>query len=149
MEKHFQIKSEDDMLHLGAKIGNLLQSDSFICLYGEMGSGKSVFARGIGKALGIDSLPSPTFTIVQEYPSNPPLFHFDVYRIASEEELWGIGFDDYLSRNGIILMEWANLVPGCLRSDRMDIMIKRESEHLRSLTISSSSKKYFEIIKQL
>lgn len=149
MEKQLLIKSPDDMFQLGVKIGYMLEADSFISLYGELGAGKSIFARGVGKAFGIDSLPSPTFTIVQEYPCDPPLFHFDVYRIASEEELWGIGFDDYLSRKGIILMEWANLVPGCLPKDHLDIFIERESENIRSLLISSTCTKYFRIIDQL
>lgn len=149
MEKQLLIKSSDDMFQLGETIGSMLEADSFICLYGELGAGKSVFARGVGKAFGIDSLPSPTFTIVQEYPSDPPLFHFDVYRISSEEELWGIGFDDYLSRKGIVLMEWANLVPGCLPKDHLDVLIKRDSENIRSLIVSSTCTKYYRIIDLL
>lgn len=149
MEKTIEITSEAAMLRLGETLGGLLEAGSFVGLYGDLGVGKSVLARGVGRALGISSLPSPTFTIVQEYPSIPPLFHFDVYRIADEEELWGIGFDDYLARNGIILMEWADLVPGCLPADRMDIRITRKGESSRSVILSSSEEKFGRIISQL
>ena len=149
MEKTLLIASEAEMLHLGEMLGSMLKGGSFVCLYGDLGVGKSVLARGVGHALGIDSLPSPTFTIVQEYPSDPPLFHFDVYRISNEDELWGIGFDDYLSRNGIILMEWADLVPGCLPPDRMDISIKQEGADCRSVSLCSTTGQYDWIINKL
>lgn len=149
MEKVLRVASESEMIHLGEKLGKKLKSGYFVCLYGDLGAGKSVLARGIGLALGISSLPSPTFTIVQEYPSDPPLFHFDAYRIMSEEELLGIGYEDYLSRGGIIVMEWADLVPGCLPVDRIEIHITRDVSESRCVSVSSPSSEYDWIIEQL
>ena len=149
MEKEYLISSESEMLALGERIGTLLPTPCFLALYGDLGAGKSVLARGIAKTFGIDSLPSPTFTIVQEYPSDPPFFHFDVYRLSDEEELWAIGYADYLARDAVLVMEWADLVSGCLPSDRMDITIRRVDINSRLVTISSAGKLYDRIIELL
>ena len=146
MEKSFRIQTESDMLSLGRKIGEVLPRSCFIALYGNLGAGKSVLARGIASWYGIESLPSPTFTIVQEYPSDPPFFHFDVYRIADEEELWAIGYEDYLARDGIIVMEWADLVPGCLPKNRIDIRIEGDGTASRNVRICTTDALYERMI---
>ena len=84
-----------------------------IALYGEMGVGKTAFVRGFARAMGGTGVKSPTYTVVNEYKTSPvPIFHFDLYRIADGDELYAIGFDDYLSRDGYALCEWSeNIIP--------------------------------------
>lgn len=149
INKSYHISSEAEMLALGKRLSQYLKNGSFVALNGEMGSGKSVFARGIGNGLGIESLSSPTFSIVHEYPTTPPLFHFDVYRIQDEFELEGIGFSDYLNRNGIIIMEWAELVPDVLPAERLEVSIKRADDRCRLVSVFSYGDKYDETVRKL
>ncbi len=123
MERTMTLKTEQDMEALGERIARALPRGGFVALYGDLGAGKTVLCRGAGRALGLDHLSSPTFTIVQEYPTVPPLFHFDAYRLADEDELYAMGFEDYLDRGGLILMEWADRVPLALPRERLDIEI--------------------------
>ena len=123
MERTLTLKTEQDMEALGTRIAQALPDGGFVALCGDLGAGKTVLCRGAGRSLGLDHLSSPTFTIVQEYPTMPPLFHFDAYRLEDEEELYAMGFEDYLDRGGLILMEWADRVPLALPRERLDIDI--------------------------
>ena len=98
-------------------------------LCGDLGAGKTLFAKGFAAGLGItEPVTSPTFTIVCEYRNGRlPLFHFDVYRIDDEEELFEIGFEEYLYGDGVCLIEWADRVPGLLPEQTQLITIRRES----------------------
>lgn len=147
--RSIRIETESEMLALGARLGKLLGPGAFVALYGDLGAGKSVLARGVASSLGIDRLTSPTFTIVQEYPSNPPLYHFDAYRLADEDELYAIGFADYLASNGVILMEWANLVPGCLPRERLDIRIVGAGEEARTAELIPLGAAYEQLVERL
>lgn len=139
------IETEAQMLALGAQIARRLDLHGFIALYGDLGSGKSVFARGAASAFGVTHVSSPTFTIVCEYPTEPKLFHFDAYRLSDSDELFAIGFEDYLSENALLLMEWANLVREALPADRLDISIAGSGMDARALTIEPHGKRYEEI----
>ncbi len=123
MERTLTLKTEQDMEALGTRIARALPDGGFIALYGDLGAGKTVLCRGAGKALGLEHLSSPTFTIVQEYPTQPPLFHFDAYRLSDEDELYAMGYEDYLDRGALILMEWADRVTAALPQNRLDIEI--------------------------
>ena len=149
MERTVQIASEAEMLALGNRLGKRLKGGSFAALYGDHGAGKSVLARGVGAALGVTRLTSPTFTIVQEYPTTPPLFHFDAYRLADEDELYAIGFSDYLRADGIVLMEWANLVPGALPKERLEIRIAGAGNAVRFVTLIPHGTDYEELVDTL
>ena len=116
MERTLTLTTENEMEALGERIAQALPQGGFVALYGDLGAGKTVLCRGAGRALGLVHLSSPTFTIVQEYPTTPSLFHFDAYRLADEDELYAMGYEDYLDRGGLLLMEWADRVPGALRS---------------------------------
>lgn len=98
---------------LAARLGEEGRAYAFVALFGEMGVGKTAFARGFCRSLGIDGVHSPTYTVVNEYTEGEyPVFHFDMYRIETEKDLLSIGFDDYLSRDGYALCEWSeNIVP--------------------------------------
>ncbi len=112
MMKKMISNSYEETRKIGAKFSESLKQGDIIALDGDLGAGKTAFTTGICKGLEcIEKVTSPTFTIVNEYNSGKiPVFHFDVYRLTSMDELYDIGWDDYVERNGIILMEWASIV---------------------------------------
>lgn len=109
----FQTNSAEETSTLGGKIGRLLKPGDIVTLDGDLGAGKTHFTCGAAKALQIQEyITSPTFTIVNEYDNGEILFyHFDLYRISSYEELLEIGFDEYLSKQAVIFIEWAERIP--------------------------------------
>ena len=140
----YTIQTESDMLVLGERIAALCGRRGFIALYGDLGAGKTVFARGVAKAFGIEHISSPTFTIVCEYPTEPRLCHFDAYRLSDADELFAIGFSDYLREDALILMEWANLVPEALPKERLDVTIEGSGMDARTVTITPRGERYEE-----
>ena len=149
MERTLTLKTERDMEGLGERIAQALPDGGFVALYGDLGAGKTVLCRGAGRALGLDHLSSPTFTIVQEYPTAPPLFHFDAYRLEDEDELYAMGFEDYLDRAGLILMEWADRVPGALPRERLDIEIVGSGAEERSVRLLPRGEVYEGLVREL
>ena len=103
--------SEEETFALGKAIGEAAKPGSVFCLSGDLGSGKTVLAKGMAAGLGItDDIVSPTFTLVQEYQGNLPFYHFDIYRLADEEALLDIGWEEYIEAGGVCLVEWADQV---------------------------------------
>ena len=149
MEKTLTLKTEQDMESLGARIARALPQGGFVALYGNLGAGKTVLCRGAGRALGLEHLSSPTFTIVQEYPTVPPLFHFDTYRLEDEDELYAMGFEDYLNRDGLILMEWADRVPAALPKARLDIEIAGSGGEERRVRLLPRGDAYERLVSEL
>ena len=98
---------------------------AFISLMGEMGVGKTAFTRGFASFFGITSVKSPTYTVVNEYHGNVSIYHFDMYRIADEDDLYSIGFDDYISKEGFCISEWSENVLPYLPEDRITVKIER------------------------
>ncbi len=99
---------------------------AYIAMYGDMGVGKTAFARGFGRALGCVGVKSPTYTVVTEHRGNPvPFFHFDLYRLVDADDLISIGYDDYLLREGYILTEWSERVPEEIPADAITVHITR------------------------
>lgn len=123
-ERILHLKDEEETLKLGRILGESLQAGAVVTLNGDLGSGKTTLTKGIALALGVDeSIVSPTFTIVQEYEGRLPLFHFDAYRIADEEEMYFIGFEEYLARGGVCVIEWAERIEGILPAERLDLFL--------------------------
>ena len=98
---------------------------ALVALEGEMGVGKTALVRGFCASLGIRGTKSPTYTIVNEYAGSVPVFHFDMYRIEDEEDLYAIGFEDYLARDGYLLLEWSENVKEALPSPHITLRIER------------------------
>lgn len=146
--RRFTIETEQDMLALGRRIAEMLNKRGFVALYGDLGAGKTVFARGVAEAFGIDHVSSPTFTIVCEYPTAPKLFHFDAYRLSDADELFAIGFSDYLKEDALILMEWANLVSEALPKERLDVTIEGSGSEARAVTIEPHGARYGEVFHE-
>lgn len=129
--------SEQETEALGRRLGQQLAPGARIAYYGDLGAGKTAFTRGIARGLGISGrVTSPTYTIVNEYPGRIPLFHFDMYRLGSSEELFDIGWEDYLSRGGVIAVEWSERVEDALE-DFVKIRIQRDPDQSdrRKITI--------------
>jgi len=130
--------SEAETIREGENLGRTLESGSIVALYGELGAGKTAFTRGLAAGLGIrTSVSSPTFTIVNEYSGDIPLFHFDMYRLENENELFDIGWDDYLGRGGVCAVEWSEKVPGAFTPDTIVVSIKSLGSNTRCLEITT------------
>lgn len=124
---------------LGQHLAETLQPGDVIAYTGDLGAGKTAFTRGLARGLGItERITSPTFTIVNEYLGGRlPLFHFDMYRLGSSEELYEIGWEDYLARGGVCAVEWSENVREALPPDAVTVTIARcpENDGWRSITI--------------
>ncbi len=116
MELPIELSSTEDTLRLGRKLGQGAQEGDVIALLGDLGAGKTTLTQGILSGLGyLKEVTSPTFSLVQEYLGGRlPAFHFDFYRVETEHELLDLGWDDYLERNGIVIVEWPSLFPQLL-----------------------------------
>lgn len=129
--------SPEETEELGRRLAAVLTPGSVVAYTGDLGAGKTAFTRGLARGLGIEGgVTSPTFTIVNEYEGGRmPLFHFDMYRLGGEEELFDIGWDDYLARGGVCAVEWSENVAGALEGDAVRVDIRRGA-HDRQRIIS-------------
>ena len=119
--------SEEETEALGARLAEQLGPGAVVAFMGDLGAGKTAFTRGLARGLGIpDRVTSPTFTIVNEYEGGRlPLFHFDMYRLASSDELFDIGWEDYLARGGVCAVEWSENVSDALEGGAVQVEICR------------------------
>jgi len=123
--------SEKDTFEFGKRLAEAAKPGEVYLLDGDLGVGKTVFTKGFGKGLGIDTpISSPTFTILKEYDEGRiPMYHFDVYRVGSEDEMEEIGFFDKIdSGDGVTLIEWAKLIPGIIPENAIQIVIEKKPE---------------------
>ena len=136
-------KSPEQTELLGKKFAAFLRPGDVIAYYGDLGAGKTAFTRGLAAGLGIrEAVTSPTYTIVNEYLSGRmPLFHFDMYRLSSSEELFDIGWEDYLARGGVCAVEWSENVEDAL-TDAISITIEKDPAQLdwRKITIEGGAR---------
>ena len=120
----------------GAALAKSLSAGSVVAMTGDLGAGKTAFVRGMASGLNSPArVTSPTFTIVNEYPGDLELFHFDMYRLGSSDELFDIGWEDYLARNGICVVEWSENVADAFDGSEMSVSIEKLSENSRKITI--------------
>ena len=111
---------------MAADFAKTLRAGDVLCMYGDLGAGKTAFVQGLAQGLGIDEhITSPTFTIVNEYEGTLPLYHFDVYRIADSDEMYEIGFDEYVYGEGVSVIEWCELIEDILPEKRYNITITK------------------------
>lgn len=130
--------SPDETRALGRTLAQALQGGAVVAFTGDLGAGKTAFVSGMAEGLGIEErVTSPTFTIVNEYEGGRlPLFHFDMYRLGSADELFHIGWEDYLARNGVCAVEWSENVDEALDGDTIRVDISRgEDDNTRIITI--------------
>lgn len=136
-------RSADETQALGQKLAKLLAPGDVIAYFGDLGAGKTAFTRGVAQGLGItEPVTSPTYTIVNEYlTGRVPLFHFDMYRLSSSDELFDIGWEDYLARGGVCAVEWSENVEDALQ-DAIRVTIEKDAQEpdTRRITIEGGSR---------
>jgi tRNA threonylcarbamoyladenosine biosynthesis protein TsaE len=116
--------STDETLALAGTVGQVLRPGDVVSLVGDLGAGKTVFARGVARALGItEPVVSPSFTIVREYDGRVPLVHVDVYRIDTFQELHDLGFEELVRDDAVTLVEWGDVIDGMLPADHLDVRL--------------------------
>jgi len=146
MEYKFTSKNEMNTIELAQNFESEKFPNMIICLNGELGSGKTVFTKGIANALGIkESITSPTFTIIKEYEGELPLYHMDVYRLNGNVE--GTGIEEYFTKGGVVVIEWADTIQDILPEERLDIKFKivEGNENTRVLILKPHGQKYEEL----
>lgn len=143
--------SEEETIELAQNIESEKFPNMVICLRGDLGSGKTVFTKGFAKALEVkEEVTSPTFNIIKEYTTGElPLFHMDVYRLDGNVE--DLGIEEYFTKKGITIIEWADMIPDYLPEERLDIKIKNssEDEDKRIITIKPYGAAYEELCEAI
>ncbi|MDE7221000.1 MAG: tRNA (adenosine(37)-N6)-threonylcarbamoyltransferase complex ATPase subunit type 1 TsaE [Oscillospiraceae bacterium] len=134
-------RSELETEKIGESLAHRLRAGDVVAYKGDLGAGKTAFTRGLARGLGYGGrVTSPTFTIVNEYDGRLPLFHFDMYRLGDEEELFDIGWEDYLNRGGVCAVEWSERIAGALPPGTVTVAISRcpENSGWRQITIKGA-----------
>lgn len=145
-------KSPEQTMALGRKLGELMSSGNVICVYGNLGAGKTYFAKGLALGLGIsEHVTSPTFTIINEYEGRIPFYHVDAYRLTEEEEAYELGLEEYLYGRGVTLIEWPERVNSLLPDEYLQLFISlsNEGDDVRVLEFQAKGQSYEKLIKEL
>lgn len=149
----FEFNSVEETTKLGIQLGKLLNPGDIVCLTGDLGTGKTHITKGIARGLDIDdNITSPTFTIVNEYDSGRlKLNHFDVYRVSDPDEIYAIGFDDYIFSDAVSIIEWANYIEEILPREYIHIHISKDlsnGEDFRNIKVTPYGDRY-DYVKEL
>ena len=142
-EYKLTMHDEEDTVELAQYIESEKFPNMVICLYGDLGSGKTVFAKAFGHAMGIDGVTSSTFNIIKEYKGELPLYHMDVYRVDNNVD--SLGIEEYFEKGGVTIIEWADLIKDYLPEERLDIKFRVIDENTRVLVL----KPYGEVYENL
>ena len=134
--------SERETEAAGAAFAAGIPDGTVVAMYGELGAGKTAFVRGMAQGMGLDCrVNSPTFTIVNEYLGARTLLHFDMYRLGSADELWDIGWEDYLARGAVCAVEWSENVADAFTGDEITVRFEKLSDTDRRITIEGGADK--------
>ena len=139
-EYKLTVHDEEETITLAQNIESEKFPNMVICLYGELGSGKTVFAKAFAHAMGIDGVTSSTFNIIKEYNGELPLYHMDVYRV--DDNIEGLGIEEYFEKGGVTIIEWADLIKDYLPDERLDIKFKVIDENTRVLIMKAYGEDY-------
>ncbi len=141
MEYKITTHNERETIELAQNFESEKFPNMIICLDGELGSGKTIFTKGIANALGIqESITSPTFTIIKEYEGELPLYHMDVYRLNGDVD--GTGIEEYFTKGGVVVIEWADMIKDILPKERLEIKFRVAGENKRVLILKPYGQKY-------
>ena len=136
----FETHSEAETEQVGAAFAENLPGGTVVAFYGELGSGKTAFVRGMARGMGLKCrVSSPTFTIVNEYEGERELFHFDMYRLASGDELFDIGWEDYLARGAVCAVEWSENVDDAFTGEEIIVRFDKTGEQDRRIIIEGGN----------
>ena len=134
--------SEAETEALGESLASKIADGTVSAMYGDLGAGKTAFVRGLARGMGLSCrVSSPTFTIVNEYEGERELIHFDMYRLGSSDELFDIGWEDYLARGAVCAVEWSENVDDAFFGDEMILTIEKLSDTDRKITVKEGRKK--------
>ena len=153
-EKKLTVKStsSEETIRFGERVGKLLAPGHVVALVGELGAGKTTMVKGVVRGLGVidkRAVKSPTFALVHRYEGRIPIYHFDAYRLISNQEMLDIGSDEMIYGDGVSIIEWADRVPECLPEEYLKITLIAVSESERNIEICSYGKCYDELINNL
>ena len=146
-EYKLTMRSERDTIELAQNIESEKFPNMVICLYGDLGSGKTVFAKAFGHAMGIDDVTSSTFNIIKEYKGELPLYHMDVYRVDNNVE--NLGIEEYFDKGGVTIIEWSELIKDYLPDERLDIKFRVVGENTRVLKLIPHGELYENICEDI
>ena len=147
-EYKLTMKSEEDTVYLAQNMESEKFPNMVICLYGELGSGKTVFAKAFGHAMGIDDVTSSTFNIIKEYNGELPLYHMDLYRIE-DGNADNLGIEEYFNKGGVTIIEWADMIENYLPEERLDIKFKVIDENTRVLVLRPHGEEYVRVCEDI
>ena len=137
--QEFISKSESETEAIGARLAAVLPDGSVVAMYGGLGAGKTAFVRGMARGMGLNArVSSPTFTIVNEYLGARSLIHFDMYRLSGADELFDIGWEDYLARGAVCAVEWSENAQSAFFGDEIRVRIEKLSDTDRKITIEGA-----------
>ena len=135
----YYTNSDKETEAVGEQFGRTVKDGTVVAMYGDLGAGKTAFVRGMARGMGIDErVSSPTFTIVNEYLGDRTLIHFDMYRLGSADELFDIGWEDYLARGAVCAVEWSENVEEAFYGDEIILTIEKTSDTSRKITIEGA-----------
>ncbi len=136
--------SAEETQAAACRLAALLLPGDLILLYGDLGAGKTTFTQGFGDGLGVNArVTSPTFTLIQEYAGGRlPLYHFDLYRLAGHDEVFDLGFFDYLERGGVAVVEWPDRLENFVPNERLEVRIESKGEDERRITLVGIGGRY-------
>ena len=143
--------SPEQTRRIGEILGSLLGPGDLLCLYGDLGAGKTNFAFGIAMGLEVREqyITSPTFTFVNEYEGRVPLYHIDLYRLKDPSELEGIGFEEYIASDGVTVIEWAERAEDELPEERLSVYLSHVDEHSREIGFLAEGELYEKRLEKL
>jgi tRNA threonylcarbamoyladenosine biosynthesis protein TsaE len=149
----FQMVSSNsvDSEMLGSAIGCLLEAGDIVCLYGELGSGKTVLTRGMARGLGVtpeQAVRSPSFVLMHCYQGRVPVYHADLYRLEGPSDINEIGLREFLGGDGVAIIEWAGKLDASLPVERLEIAIAHQTEETRLITITPWGERYHQLLRQ-
>lgn len=149
MEYKITTKSEEETMEIAENIESEKFPNMIICLMGDLGSGKTIFTKGFANSLGIEeNITSPTFNIIKEYTGGETsLYHMDLYRL--DGDVRNLGLDEYFSKDGVVIIEWADMIEDYLPEERLDIKFKVLDEDTRILIFNPYGKKYEDLCEAI
>lgn len=135
----YYTNSDKETEAVGEQFGRTVRDGTVVAMYGDLGAGKTAFVRGMARGMGIhERVSSPTFTIVNEYLGDRTLIHFDMYRLGNADELFDIGWEDYLARGAVCAVEWSENVEEAFYGDEIRLTIEKTSDTSRKITIEGA-----------
>jgi len=144
--------SVTETLNIGKSIARHVLPGDIICLFGELGSGKTVLTKGIARGLGIkkDEIISPTFVLIRQYPEGRlPLYHFDLYRLKDDNDILGLGYQEYLYGVGLAVIEWADRLKYLLPKEYLKVQLLVKDERARVMKFEAFGSRYHELLKEI